>query len=239
MIDIHSHLIPNLDDGSKSIENTFEAFEEASNVGFTDIILTSHYKAEYYETKPVELTFWKDELQKILDSKQENLKLHSGMEIYISEALPDLIEKGKLLKLANSKYMLIELPINSKVNYLDYIIYYLETVGIKLILAHPERYRIVQEKPELIEEWVKKGCLIQCNFGSILGMYGSTCKKMMKHLLKKDLVHFVASDCHNQGGIYLKVPKAVKKIEKLIGKEKTYKITTLNQQKILKSEEWN
>lgn len=239
MIDIHSHLIPNVDDGSKSIETTFAAFEEARNAGFTDIILTSHYKPEYYETKPVELTFWKDELQKILDSKQENLKLYSGMEIYISEALPDLIEKGKLLKLANSKYMLIELPMNSKVNYFDYIIYYFNTVGIKLILAHPERYRIVQEKSEIVEEWVEKGCLMQCNFGSILGMYGSESKKIMKHLLKKDLVHFVASDCHNQGGIYLKVPKAVKKIEKLIGKEKTYEITTLNQQKILKNEEWN
>ena len=238
MIDIHSHLIPNVDDGSKSLETTFTAFKEAVNAGFTDIILTSHYIPEYYETKPVELTFWKDELQKILDNNKEKLQLHSGMEVYISEELPNLIEKEKLLKLANSKYILIELPMNSRINYLDHIIYYLDTVGIKLILAHPERYRIVQEKPELVEEWVEKGCLMQCNFGSILGIYGSEPKKVIKHLLKKDLVHFVASDCHNKGGIYLKVPKAVNKIEKLIGKEKTYEITTLNQQKILNDEEW-
>ena len=238
MIDIHSHLIPNVDDGSKSIETTFSAFEEAKEAGFTDIILTSHYKPEYYETKPSELTFWKDKLQEILDSREEKLKLHSGMEIYISEQLPNLIEEGKLLKLANSRYMLIELPMNSSINYLDHIIYYLDTIGVKFILAHPERYRIVQEKPELVEEYVEKGCLMQCNFGSILGMYGNEPKKVMKHLLKKDLVHFVASDCHNKGGVYLKVPKAVKKIEKIIGKEKTYEITTLNQQKILKDEEW-
>ena len=116
MIDIHSHLIPNVDDGSKSIENTFEAFEEASNVGFTDIILTSHYKPDSFEPKPDELIFWKEKLQEILDNKNIGLKLYSGMEIYISEELPDLIEKGKILKLANSKYILIELPINSKVN---------------------------------------------------------------------------------------------------------------------------
>ncbi len=238
MIDIHSHLIPNVDDGSKSIEDTFIAFEEAKEVGFTDIILTSHYKPEYYETKPSKLTFWKDKLQEVIDTKNEDLKLHSGMEIYISEELPNLIENGKLLRLANSKYMLLELPINSKVNYLDYIIYYLDTVGIKPIIAHPERYVIVQQEPKLIEEWIKKGCLIQCNFGSILGIYGSNSKKIIKHLLKNNLVHFVASDCHSKNGIYLQIPKALKKIKRLVGTEKTYEITTLNPQKILNDEEW-
>ena len=238
MIDIHSHLIPNVDDGSKSIEDTFIAFEEAKEVGFTDIILTSHYKPEYYETKPSKLTFWKDKLQEVIDTKNEDLKLHSGMEIYISEELPNLIENGKLLRLANSKYMLLELPINSKISYFNYIIYYLDTVGIKPIIAHPERYRIVQQEPKIIEEWVKKGCLIQCNFGSILGIYGSNSKKIIKHLLKNNLVHFVASDCHSKNGIYLQIPKALKKIKRLVGKEKIYEITTLNPQKILNDEEW-
>ena len=209
MIDVHSHIIPNVDDGSKSVEETFNMLKEAESIGFTDIIATSHYLPNYYETDSQELVFWKDKLQELIKKCKANINLHSGMEIYVTEQMYNLIIDNKLLRLANSRYMLIELPMNSSINYLDHIIYYLDTIGVKFILAHPERYRIVQEKPELVEEYVEKGCLMQCNFGSILGMYGSEPKKVMKHLLKKDLVHFVASDCHNKGGVYLKVPKAV------------------------------
>ena len=167
------------------------------------------------------------------------MKLHSGMEIYISETIRELIEQEKLLTLASSRYILMELPMATTINYLDYVIYFLETKGLKLIIAHPERYRNVQENPELVKEYIEKGCLMQCNYGSILGNYGKQAKNTMKHLLKKNLVHFVATDCHNKGGIYLETPKAVRKIEKIIGKEKTYEITTLNQQKILNNDKWS
>ena len=238
MIDIHTHLIPNVDDGSKSVETTFKAFEEAKEVGFTDIILTSHYITDYNETKKEELIFWRENLQEVLNSENAKLKLHSGMEIYISEDVDKLIEQEKLLTLADSKYILMELPMYTTVNYLDYVIYFLETIGLKLIIAHPERYSNVQKKPELVKEYIEKGCLMQCNYGSILGTYGKQAKKTIEYLLKNNLVHFIATDCHNSGGIYLEVPKALKKIEKIVGKEKAYEITTLNENKILNNEQW-
>lgn len=238
MIDIHTHLIPNVDDGSKNVDITFKTFEEAQRVGFTDIILTSHYIPEYNETKKEELTFWKENLQEVLKSKNSKLKLHSGMEIYISENINEFIEQGKLLTLANSKYILMELPMNTTVNYLNYVIYFLESIGLKLIIAHPERYRNVQKTPNIVKEYIEKGCLMQCNYGSILGKYGKEAKDTIKYLLKNNLVHFIATDCHNSGGIYLEVPKALKKIEKIIGTKKTYEITTLNQRKIINNEQW-
>lgn len=238
MIDIHTHLIPNVDDGSKNVDITFKTFEEAQKVGFTDIILTSHYIPEYNETKKEELTFWKENLQEVLKSKNSNLKLHLGMEIYISENINEFIEQGKLLTLANSKYILMELPMNTTVNYLNYVIYFLESIGLKLIIAHPERYRNVQKTPDIVKEYIEKGCLMQCNYGSILGKYGKEAKDTIKYLLKNNLVHFIATDCHNSGGIYLEVPKALKKIEKIIGTKKTYEITTLNQRKIINNEQW-
>lgn len=238
MIDIHAHLIPGVDDGSKSVEETFTLFEEAERAGFTDVILTSHYLTDYYEPKTEELIFWKDKLQEALDNSDKKIKLHSGMEIYISEELDKLIKKNKLLMLANSKYILIELPMSTDIKYLDHIMYFLESMGIKFILAHPERYKSIQENPNLIEKYIEKGCLIQCNYGSILGKYGKEAKKTIKTLLKKNLVHFMGSDCHRKNGIYLEIPKAVKKIEKIIGKEKTYKITTMNAQKIINNEQW-
>ena len=238
MIDIHTHLIPGVDDGSKSVEDTFKIFEEAQSVGFTDIILTSHYLTNYYEPKVEELVFWKEKLQEILQAQGKKINLHSGMEIYISEQLGELIKDNKILMLANSKYALIELPMSTNIKYLDHIIYLLESIGVKFVLAHPERYKCVQDNLNLVEEYIEKGCLIQCNYGSILGNYGAEAKKTLKQLLKKDLVHFMATDCHKKCGIYLEIPKAIKKIEKIVGKDRLYEITTSNAQKILNNEQW-
>lgn len=238
MIDIHTHLIPGVDDGSKSIEDTMEIFKEAKKAGFTDIILTSHYLIDYYETKPEELISWKDKLQETLKNEDIKLKLHSGMEVYISQELNKLIKEKSILSLADSRYILIELPMSTSIKYLDYILYFLESIGMKLVLAHPERYKDVQKNHKLVEEYIEKGCLIQCNYGSILGQYGNDAKKTMKYILKKNLVHFMGTDCHKKGGIYLNIPKALKKIEKIVGKDKLYDITTANARKILDNEKW-
>lgn len=238
MIDIHTHLIPNVDDGSKSLEETLEVFEEAERAGFTDIVLTSHYLIDYYETKPEELISWKCKLQEFLESKNSKLKLHSGMEVYISEKLDKLIKEKNILMLADSKYVLVELPMSTSIKYLDYILYFLESIGMKLVLAHPERYKDVQKNYKLVEEYIEKGCLIQCNYGSILGQYGKEAKKTIKNILKKNLVHFMATDCHRKGGIYLDIPKALRKIEKIVGKDKLYYITTANAKKILNNDKW-
>ena len=208
MIDVHSHIIPNVDDGARSVEETFNILKEAKAVGFTDVILTSHFLLNYYETDAQELIFWKDKLQEVLDQRGPNIKLHSGMEIYISNQMEELMQKNKLLTLANSRYMLIELPIASNVQYLDYVIYYLEAKGIKTIIAHPERYKCVQKDPSIVKSWINQGCMLQCNFGSILGLYGKTAKKTIKYLLKNDLVHFFGTDVHKKETIYIKVQTA-------------------------------
>ena len=168
MIDIHTHLIPNVDDGAKNFDIAFRAFEEAVDVGFTDIVLTSHYISNSVETDSNKLVLEKEKLQKEIKDKNINLKLYTGMEIYISDDLPKLIDEKKVLTLADSKYILIELPINNKIYFLDYIIGSLREKSLKIILAHPERYLVVKENPDIVEEFIEKGCLIQCNLGSIL-----------------------------------------------------------------------
>ena len=238
MIDVHSHIIPNMDDGSSSVSETFEMIEEARKLGFTDIILTSHFLLNSYETNSKELVFWKEKLQEVLDKKKIDVNLHSGMEIYISSQMEELIKNKRLLTLANSKYMLIELPLSSTVKNLDYVLYFLESNFIKPIIAHPERYKYIQENPEMIEEYISKGALIQCNYASILGVYGDKAKKTIKKLLKNNLVDILGSDCHKANQIYLLIPKAIKKIKKIIGNSEFEKISTLNPQKILKDEEW-
>lgn len=238
MIDVHSHVIPAVDDGSANVEETFEMIKEAKNAGVTDIILTSHFLLNHYEAETNELVFWKDKLQEVLDKQGINIKLHSGMEIYISNQMEDLIKNKRLLTLANSRYMLIELPMGSTIQYLDHVLYLLESLGIKPIIAHPERYKYVQDNPDILQEYKDKGALIQCNYASVLGIYGSSAKKTVKKILKSGYVDFLGSDCHKQKQIYTVIPDAVKKIKKITGDSEFKKISTLNPQKILNNEQW-
>ena len=238
MIDIHSHIIPNVDDGARSVEETFNILKEAQEAGFTDVILTSHFLLNYYETNAQELIFWKEKLQEILKKQGTKINLHSGMEIYITNQMEELLENKKILTLANSRYMLIELPLATNVKYFDYVVYYLEAKGIKPIIAHPERYKCVQKDPDIVEEYIEKGCLIQCNYGSIVNLYGREAEKTIKTLLKKNQVHFLGSDVHRENGTYLIILVAIKKIRKIIGENKINELTTINPKKILQNEEW-
>ena len=238
MIDIHSHIIPNVDDGARSVEETFNILKEAQEAGFTDVILTSHFLLNYYETNAQELIFWKEKLQEVLKKQGTKINLHSGMEIYITNQMEELLENKKILTLANSGYMLIELPLATNVKYFDYVVYYLEAKGIKPIIAHPERYKCVQKDPHIVEEYIEKGCLIQCNYGSIVNLYGREAEKTIKTLLKKNQVHFLGSDVHRENGTYLIILDAIKKIRKIIGENKINEITTINPKKILQNEEW-
>lgn len=238
MIDIHSHIIPNVDDGARSVEETFNILKEAQEAGFTDVILTSHFLLNYYETNAQELIFWKEKLQEVLKKQGTKINLHSGMEIYITNQMEELLENKKILTLANSRYMLIELPLATNVKYFDYVVYYLEAKGIKPIIAHPERYKCVQKDPDIVEEYIEKGCLIQCNYGSIVNLYGREAEKTIKTLLKKNQVHFLGSDVHRENGTYLIILDAIKKIRKIIGENKINEITTINPKKILQNKEW-
>ena len=238
MIDIHSHIIPNVDDGARSVEETFNILKEAQEAGFTDVILTSHFLLNYSETNAQELIFWKEKLQEVLKKQGTKINLHSGMEIYITNQMEELLENKKILTLANSGYMLIELPLATNVKYFDYVVYYLEAKGIKPIIAHPERYKCVQKDPDIVEEYIEKGCLIQCNYGSIVNLYGREAEKTIKTLLKKNQVHFLGSDVHRENGTYLIILDAIKKIRKIIGENKINELTTINPKKILQNEEW-
>ena len=235
MIDFHSHIIPKIDDGSKSIEETYDMLLEAKEAGFTDIIMTSHFTTHYCEPTVQEINVWKEKLQELLRVKNVDINLHSGMEIYVSNRLEELICNNKILTIENSKYILMELPINASINYLDSIIYILESHGLKLILAHPERYLYVQSNPTLIEEYKEKGILIQCNYGSIIGQYGKKAEHIMKMILKKGQVDFLGSDCHGKNTVYKQIPNAVKKIKKIITEEEFYKISTQNPKNVLEN----
>lgn len=228
MIDFHTHILPNIDDGSRSIEETFNLINEAKNVGFEAIVSTSHYIEEYYETNAPEREVWINAIYENLQAKNIDIKLYLGNEIYISENIIKLLEEGKASTINDTSYVLFEMPLNVEPMNLYDVIYEMMQYKLVPILAHPERYSFVQKEPELIYDLIEKGVLMQANYGSILGIYGEKPQMIVKKFLESNMIHFLGTDVHRQNTIYPKVPEALVEIKQIVGEEKLKEITTIN-----------
>ena len=234
MIDVHSHILNNVDDGSDSIESTIENLKKAEKAGFSDIILTPHYIEEYYENKKDIIKSKISELKQTVYDQEIIVQLHQGNEILLTENTPKLLVDSQISTLANSRYILFELPFSNRMLDLEQIIYTIKANGYIPILAHPERYTYIQENPESLIDIIKCGVLIQSNYGSFIEQYGKTAKNTVEILLENRLINFLGSDTHKQGHIYDNINTILKKMKEIVHSEKyIYQITTSNPQKIL------
>ena len=233
MIDFHSHILPGIDDGSRSIEQTIRMLKEAKEAGFTKIISTSHYMEGYYESDETERIELLNEVQKNISG----IELYLGNEKYITNNMIDLIQNKQASTINNSKYVLFEFPLSAKSMNDKEVIYRLIENGFVPVIAHPERYSYVQDNPEYIEELAEMGALFQANYGSIIGMYGKKAEKTLKKLLKNDLIRFFGTDSHRIDQVYTKMPKILKKLHKVLSDEEIEEFTVINPQKVLNNEE--
>jgi len=233
MIDIHSHILPNIDDGSRSLNETIYMIEEAKKAGFTKIISTSHYIDGYYEANEEQRT----KLLKEIKENFQGIELYLGNEIYITNQMTDLLSEKKASTINNSKYVLFELPMNTKAMDVKEVVFRLMEKGYVPIIAHPERYEYVKGNIEYVRELADMGVLFQSNYGSSIGMYGKKAQKTQKKLLEEGLIQFFGSDVHTVEQIYTKMPKILKKLRKIISEEELEQFSTVNPQKVLNNED--
>ena len=239
MIDFHSHIIPNIDDGSRSVEDTFNMLKEAREAGFTSVISTSHYIEGSYESDVAERQIWIKALQETLNKENIDIQLYLGNEIYFTENINHLLEDGKATSINYTNYVLFEFPLNSKPMNIYDVIY--DMLGNKIIpvLAHPERYSFVQKEPQLIYDLIQAGVMMQANYGSILGVYGEKAKVIVKKFFENNYIHLLGSDVHRPNTIYPKVNKALDEIRAIIGDEKIEELTITNPNLILNNKRIN
>ena len=235
MIDFHSHIIPNVDDGSRSVEETFELLKEAKDAGFSGVISTSHYMEEYYETDVAERNVWIKAISESLGKKDIDLNLYLGNEVYITKNIINLLETRKATSINNSNYVLFEFPMNSKPMDMYDIIYDMLEYKLIPILAHPERYSFVQKDPNLVYDLIQKGVLMKSNYGSILGMYGEKAEIIVRKLLENNMVHFLGSDVHRSGSVYPKIYNCLREIETIIGEDKLEEISSVNPELVVEN----
>ena len=233
MIDIHSHLLYGIDDGSKSIEDSVQIIEDLSKIGYTDIILTPHYisHSKYNSPRYNNLVLLNN-LKNVLRGRNIKINLYLGNEIYINHHIGEMVDDGIISSLNNSKYLLIELPINGEYDYMD-VFEDLIYDGYKVILAHPERYHAFQRDFDKIYELEEIGVYFQCNLESILGSYGKGAIKMVKRMYKEKKVSFLATDIHHKKRDYGKFDRAKKKIRKYLSASELDELLVKNPSKII------
>lgn len=196
-IDIHSHILPGLDDGARNFEISLHMLRQAEEENISDIILTPHYK-------PMRRNMSPDGVKKILHELEEekqaagiSVRLHLGNEIYYSSEVISALREGKVFTMAGSSYVLVEFSPREDYRYIRDAFYQLLTEGYSPIVAHIERYECLMEKKIRVEELYDMGCCLQVNASSIIGGNGMESKRNAKWLLKREFVQFVASDCHD------------------------------------------
>lgn len=237
MIDFHTHILPNVDDGAKSIEESMLLLKEAKNAGFNTTVLTSHYMENYYEINVEERTNLLNSIKNCLQEQKIDMNLILGNEIYITDKISELIKSNEVCSINNTRYVLFELPFNMKpINLYDVIYNMLQNKFVP-ILAHPERYSFIQQNPNIVCDLIEKGVLMQSNYGSFIGQYGKKAKIIMKKLLQNDMIHILGTDVHRVNTIYPKIPQILSSMEKFIGKERLELITKINPELILENKE--
>ena len=178
MIDIHCHIVPNIDDGAKSLDDALEMAKIAYDEGIRKIVNTSHYHPNFEYKKGKELFESVKEFNNILKLNNLDIEVLIGNELYYSEDIIEIIEQKEFYTLNNSKYLLIEFPPIH-------------------ILAHVERYKEVQENVNIIYDCIKEGALIQVNSSSIIGKNGKEAERVNEILLNNNMIHFIATDAHS------------------------------------------
>lgn len=250
LIDIHAHILFDVDDGPRTEEESLQMLKKAVQEGITEIISTPHALNPHFDVNYSTVETKLKYLRKLIEQNDLPLTLHSGHEIRLNDQLVHLLDHKQLHVLANSNYVLIELPSCMVPIYTKDVIRALKSSGYTPIIAHPERNRAIAEQPKRLEQLIREGAFAQMTAGSLAGHFGKAVQKLSLELVQANYVHVYGSDAHNlstrpflfqEGLAYLEKKKEIDAVDLFL--ENNYRI--INNQSIImlepadiRSESW-
>ena len=229
-IDIHSHLLPGVDDGSKNLEESLVMVEQYIKAGYSASIASPHFDQARFVVESGRVIEKTNLLNNEIEIQGLDFRVYPGNEIQIDFDTIKNLDDGKALRLNNSRYILAELPVHTKPNYVENIFYDMQLRGWIPIIAHAERYTYVQENPDWLIPYIKSGCLIQMNLSSLSD---STSLKTCKKLLNRGMVHIVGTDSHQSEWRSPDVSEELNILKDLVGYESFDLYTSINPLKVI------
>lgn len=198
--DIHSHIIPGIDDGSKSMGESIALLKEFEKLGYKKLITTPHIMDKAYNNSKESILLHLEELKS--ECKKENIKItiEAAAEYYVDEGFLKLLEKGELLAI-DDEYILFETSYTNRPVDLESVIYNIKMAGYKPLFAHPERYKYIKNPEKEFSELKEQGALFQVNLNSFAGYYGKRAKKNAEYLNESSMINFLGSDVHSMSHI--------------------------------------
>ena len=198
MIDIHCHILPGVDDGAEVLEEAVEMARYAWESGSRALIATPHCNHPNMPGNYLSqgLLARMEQLEQVIKDANIGIRIYPGMEVFVTDAFPQLLEQQCLLPLAGSRYLLMEFSFDESTDFMEKMLQAAISRGLCPVVAHPERYYAVQWDPGIVRRWAGMGCVIQINRGSIFGRLGQGAYECGWMLLRQGLAHVVASDAH-------------------------------------------
>lgn len=197
MIDIHSHILPGVDDGAQTEQDSLAMAEAAINDGISTIVATPHHKNRAYENPKNDITNNVNILNDLLQEREIPLTVIPGQEVRIYGEIIEDIENGDILPINNSKYVLVEFQTDTVPHYTDRLFYDMQVAGYIPVIAHPERNRELLNDHTKMYELVRNGAITQLTAGSITGAFGKQMEQFSHQMIEANLAHLIATDAHN------------------------------------------
>jgi protein-tyrosine phosphatase len=197
LVDMHSHLLPGLDDGSESLEDSIMLVKEFVALGYKKLICTPHVMGDFYKNTP-EIIYEKlAQLRKAVEDAGIEIELEAAAEYYLDEWFMDSLDhKNNLLAFGEGKYLLFETSYINSSAYLDEALFRIKSLGLRPVLAHPERYTYLYENFNKFIEIYQKDVFFQININSLSGYYSKASEIFARKLIENNMVSFIGSDCH-------------------------------------------
>jgi protein-tyrosine phosphatase len=226
MIDIHSHILPGIDDGAKTIQESIDMAKQAVSEGIHTIIATPHHMNGSYSNKKSDILPLVSSVNEVLKKEYIDLTILPGQECRIYGEILEDYQKGDILPLnLSSQYLFIEFPSSSVPRYAERLLYDIQVEGLTPVIVHPERNAELIERPDKLYKLVKNGAVTQLTASSLTGYFGKNIQKFSQQMIQANLTHFIASDAHNIHNRTFKMEEAMDYIEKKYGIDMVYYFT--------------